>query len=380
MRKRHCFGMGLTLAAGLAFWASAALAKPTGEPGVTLLIPYFEVDLDQPDGLTTLFSVSSSSTLQDRRVLAHGIIWSDWGLPVYSWDFYLGPGDLVSYNLRDLVSYGRFPATEPPASIGTHCARPLLPGLDAETLARLQRQLTGRPDPVSGLCSSEPRSDNSIATGSITIDIVNDCAHDGIDDPFDAGYFSGNPALAGATPNLIGDFFLVDPGADLATGYSAYPLRPVASNGDTFWEGAERSDLRRERLSTQWRLRFLVGGPFAARTSFFVYHRRVVPPTPAACETVPLGSSPHGTWSFDVFRESGERVLHNLQIPAQGRRTAARLELDLPAGLLSGTVNFRAFSLEGQGVPIEVNGQSMLFGAIEARGRFGVGIFGTPLD
>ncbi len=313
---------------------------------MTLLIPYVEVDLGQPDGLTTLFSVSNAAS---TKVLAHGILWSDWGIPVYSWDFYLAPGDVASYNLRDLVTYGAFPSTNPPVGVGQHCARPLTASLGPEALAALQRRLTGRPDPAGGLCSSEPREDTSIATGSITIDYVRDCAHDGIDDPFDFGYLTGEGAVAGNVAALIGDFFLVDPAADLAEGYSAYPLHRAASNGDSFWEGVERSDLRREPLSTHWRLRFLLGGPFAARTSFFVFHRRVVPPAPAACETILLGTSPHGTWSFDAYSQSGERVVHNLQIPGQGRRTAARLELDLPDDLLSGTVNFRAVYLRGLG-------------------------------
>ena len=322
LKNHHLGGTLALLLASLAFNPAVAQAVPTGEPGITLLIPYFEVDLDQPDGLTTLFSVSNSNPASTSRVLAHGIVWSDWGLPVYSWDFYLGPGDMVSYNVRDLVTYGAFPATHPPAGFGQHCARPLAAGLGPDALAALQRRLTGRPDPVDGLCSSEPRLDSSIATGSITIDYVRDCSHDGIDDPFDDGYLTGQTPIAGELPTLFGDFFLVNPAADLAEGYSAYALHRAASSGDTFWEGIERPNLRREPLSTAWRLRFLVGGPFAARTSFFVYHRRVVPPAPAACETVPLGASPHGTWSFDVYSESGTRVLHDWRVANQGRRTA----------------------------------------------------------
>jgi hypothetical protein len=370
----------LAAAAMLAAASPSAAASRSAEPGVSLLIPYFEVELDQPDGLTTLFSVSNASSVLDRQVLAHAVIWSDWGIPVYSWDFYLAPGDMVSYNLRDLLAYGNLPSTSPPVGVGSRCARPLAPTLGAEALADLQRKLTGRPDPVGGLCSSEPRPDTKVATGSITIDYVEDCAHDGIDDPFDAGYFTGTPALAGKIPSLVGDFFLVDPAADLAEGYSAHPLHLAASGHPTFWDGAERSDLRREALATNWRLRFLQGGPFAARTSFFVFSRRAVPPQPAACEWVPPFDSPHGIWIFDVYSPSGEKVMANVQVPSQGRRTAARIELDLPDGLLSGTVNFRTYTLVGLGVPFEVDLPSLLFGAIEARGRFGVGIFGTPID
>ena len=362
--------------------APAFAAAPTGEPGATLLFPYFEVDLDAADGLTTLLSVSNARVAATNgTVLAHAVLWSDWGVPVFSWDIYLAPGDMVSYNLRDLVAYGHLPATTPPIGTGARCGATLAPRLEGEALFALQRQLTGRPDPSTALCSSEPRPDTTIATGSITIDVVTDCAHDGIDDPFDAGYFTGTPALASANERLIGDFFLVDPGADLAEGYSALPLRmSEVSGGDSFWEGLERPSLRRETLSTKWRLRFLEGGPFTARTSFFVYHRRGVPVSPAVCEEANPGSTPVSVWSFDLYDPSGVRVAQDLRVPGQGRRTTARVALELPEGVLSGTAHFRAFHAQGLGVPEIVDGQSVLFGAIEARGRFGVGIFGTPLD
>lgn len=375
-------GAFLAILASIGLVAPVFAAAPTGEPGATLVFPYFEVDLDAPDGLTTLVSVSNARTSSvNGTVLAHAVLWSDWGVPVYSWDIYLAPGDMVNYNLRDLIAYGNLPATTPPAGLGAHCTPSLVPRIEGEALAALQRQLTGRPDPATALCSSEPRPDTSIATGSITIDVVGDCSHSGIDDPFDAGYFGGTPALALNVERLFGDFILVDPAADLAEGYSAWPLRRSAvPAGNSFWEGLERQDLRRETLSTKWRLRFLEGGPFAAKTAFFVYHRRGVAVTPTACSPAQPGESPHGLWSFDVYDPAGVRVAENVTVPDQGRRTAARVALDLPDGLLSGTVHFRAFYLQGLGVPEVVDGQSLLFGAIEARGRFGTGIFGTPLD
>lgn len=355
------------------------LAAPTAEPGASLLFPYFEVELDEPDGLTTMFSVSNTSPQSSRQILAHAVIWSDWGIPVYSWDFYLAPGDVISYNLRDLLTYGSLPSTSPPAGFGAHCTAPLAPNLTPEALADLQRKLTGRPDPVGGLCSSEPREDGAIATGSITVDYVTDCAHDGIDDPFDAGYFDGSPPIAGKSAALVGDFFLVDPGSDLAEGFSAYPLH-LLNVEYSFWGGIERADLRREPLSSNWRLRFLQGGPFEARTSFFVYHRRTTPTVPAACATVPV-EAPECKWSFDVYEPSGHMAYYDLQVADQGRRTTGRVELDLPDTLLSGTVNFRSYYfVDSPVMGYEVDCQSLIFGAIEARGRFGAGIFGTPLN
>ena len=43
-------------------------------PAATLLLPYFEVDLANPDGVTTLFSVNNASAAPQ---LAHVTFWTD---------------------------------------------------------------------------------------------------------------------------------------------------------------------------------------------------------------------------------------------------------------------------------------------------------------
>src|SRR5262249_21404880 len=51
-------------------------------PAATLLLPYFQVDLNNPNGVTTLFSIANASP--DPQ-LAHVVIWSD--LSVHVIDF-----------------------------------------------------------------------------------------------------------------------------------------------------------------------------------------------------------------------------------------------------------------------------------------------------
>ena len=46
-------------------------------PAATLLLPYFEVDLDNPAGLTTLFSINNASA---TAALANVVVWTDLGV------------------------------------------------------------------------------------------------------------------------------------------------------------------------------------------------------------------------------------------------------------------------------------------------------------
>ncbi|MBV8202108.1 MAG: hypothetical protein JOZ15_15925, partial [Acidobacteria bacterium] len=62
----------------LASPAAAVICTIDAVPAATLLLPYFEVDLNNPNGLTTLFSVNNASA---TAVLVHVVIWSDLSVP-----------------------------------------------------------------------------------------------------------------------------------------------------------------------------------------------------------------------------------------------------------------------------------------------------------
>ena len=77
-------------------------------PAATLLLPYFEVDLDDPNGLTTLFSVNNASSTEQ---IAHFVVWSDLSVPVLDFNVYLTGYDVQTINLRDIIANGRLPQT-----------------------------------------------------------------------------------------------------------------------------------------------------------------------------------------------------------------------------------------------------------------------------
>ena len=104
----------LPLLALLAFAPAAhgASCALDGGPAATLLLPYFEVDLDNPNARTTLFSLNNAG---DKAALAHVVLWTDVGVPTLTFDVYLTGYDVQEINLRDIFVSGNLPVT---ASVG----------------------------------------------------------------------------------------------------------------------------------------------------------------------------------------------------------------------------------------------------------------------
>src|SRR3984893_14830510 len=98
----------LVLVGALALAApmSAVICTIDAVPAATLLLPYSEVDLNNPNGLTTLFSVNNASAVE---VLVHVVIWSDLSVPVLDFNIYLTGYDVQSVNLRDIIINGNMP-------------------------------------------------------------------------------------------------------------------------------------------------------------------------------------------------------------------------------------------------------------------------------
>jgi hypothetical protein len=87
--------------------ARAVICAPDNVPAATLLLPYFEVDLDRPNGRTTLLSVVNA-TAEAR--LAHVVTWTDLGVPTAVLNVYLTGFGVQTLNLRDLFA-GLLPQT-----------------------------------------------------------------------------------------------------------------------------------------------------------------------------------------------------------------------------------------------------------------------------
>lgn len=202
----------------------AAIGTLDNVPAATLLTPYFEVDLDNPNGPQTRLSVFNA---YESAELTHVQFWSEWGNPTFGFDLYLGGRDTVDIDLG-LAFKGVLPQTGPTLSgNGPHSSANVnFPGcpagsslvnavslpipdlLTADQIAFLRNTHTGRPVPeLSNKCMSSNHGD-SIARGYVTIDSVSSCS---LLNPASPGYFvSGGVGIASNRNKLVGSFTVLD--------------------------------------------------------------------------------------------------------------------------------------------------------------------------
>lgn len=210
----------LALAGGLAVTAGTASAQPqpsiADQPAATLLLPYFEVDLKNPAGANTLFTVNNGSA---TAVLAHVTIWSVMHVPVHSFNIYLTGYDVQTLNVRDLIN-GTLPQTasagqDPSDSISpkglasqdinfASCTGVLPPTpLPQATVDHIRASLTGAQSQVTGACASIADGTQN-ARGYITVDTVNNCTSRL---PSDPGYFAPGGTGDATNQNILwGDY------------------------------------------------------------------------------------------------------------------------------------------------------------------------------
>ena len=80
--------IALTLVMVVLGWpgpARAVIGTVDQVPAATLLVPFFEVDLDDPTGMTTIVSITDTAA---TAVLTHWTLWTDWGIPDLTFDVY----------------------------------------------------------------------------------------------------------------------------------------------------------------------------------------------------------------------------------------------------------------------------------------------------
>ena len=340
----------LAIPLALAVPAAAVIGTIDHVPAATLLLPYFEVDLGDPAGMNTLFSVNNASA---GAILAHVVVWSDLSVPVLDFNLYLTGYDVQTVNLRDILVNGVLPRTasagqDPGDTISpkgqfsqdvnfascTGLLPPPTPALPASFIQHLQRSLTGQSSPVLGdFCAGRALGDNS-ARGYVTVDTVSNCT---LRFPGDPGYFApGGSGDATDQNALWGDFILLDStgiaGGDPLVHIEASATDPrTSTNGQyTFygrydspaWSAADN----REPLPMKFASRYLNGGPFDGGTDLIVWRDSKVNqapfPCPAAAGVRPPWF-PLGQQAIVIFDEQEQPVVPTTfpvspQPPGQG--------------------------------------------------------------
>jgi hypothetical protein len=394
--------------------AGAEIGTMDAVPAATLLVPYFEVDLANPGGVTTLFAINNASA---TAVLAHVTLWTDQAIPTLTFDVYLTGYDVQTINVRDLFN-GVVPRT---ASVGqdptdtisnqgllsqdinfASCNSILPPGpLAAAVVTHLRNAHTGQASAsFGGLCSGSNFGDN-VARGYITVDTVTQC---NALRPSDAGYFAG---VASFQNVLYGDYFYVDSGNNFAQGDTAVHIEacipgngyigyvgsgaghcPLGVADYSFYRRYTGGDDQREGLATTFATRFLNGGAFSGGTDVIVWRDTKRVPTgpagPYACGGLgppawfPLGQA--DVVAFDEQENATDLCAATACFPRAAARVptnVAPLIVPVPFGWLYLNLNT---VVAGSTVPFEPLSQAWVSPVMDAQGRFSVGFKGTALD
>jgi len=336
-----CFSLAALLAMGGR--AFAEICTIDDVPAATLLLPYFEVDLNSQNGVQTLFSINNASA---AAAVAHVTVWTDQSIPTLDFDVYLTGYDVQTINLYDIFHFGNLPRTadrgadsgdaaspSPPPG-ATQAANvnpftgPFTPGvptefdfggssgpcvaaytnpvLDSTRISNLQAAHTGHNAPAYGGCLGANYGDN-IARGYVTVDSVTQC---NLLFPSSATYFSGG--IADTRNILWGDYFYVNSAQNFAQGETLVHVEsclpgdgfvgfvgngaghcPFAPGQYTFYGryASVAGQDQREPLSTVFATRYINGGIFNGGTDLIVWRDSKTIPTgangPHSCSGAP---------------------------------------------------------------------------------------------
>ncbi len=384
--------------------AEAKIGTVDNVPAATLLLPYFEVDLANAGGVSTLISINNASA---TAILAHVTLWSDLSVPTFAFNVYLTGYDVQTINLRDIFT-GTVPRTASAGQDPTNTISPKgvfsqdinfasctgqlpPPPLTADYIAHLTLSHTGLGTPFfGGLCTGQALGDN-IARGYVTIDTVSNCTLRVAGDP---GYFIAGGSGDATNQNVLwGDYFYINPTQNFAQGDALVHVEASATSPETSVPGQYtfygRYDSftaadNREPLGARFGARFLNGGAFTGGTSLIVWRDPKVQQTPFNC---PATSGVRPVWyplrQEDVYtfdeQERAENVITGPSIAPFGA-ASGRVRVDGAALPVTPIFGWLYMNLNGTvsipaGSPPEdpAAAQAWVSNTMDASGRFSVG-------
>jgi hypothetical protein len=370
-------------------------------PAATLLLPYFEVDLSNASGLTTLFAINNAGA---AAVLANVEVWTDLGVPTLGFQVYLTGYDVQTINLRDVFN-GSLPQTAPAGQDPQDTISPKgaysqdlnFPGcsqlqpyqpLPGSFIAHLRAAHSGQFSAVLNGCAGMDLGDGRLR-GYVTVDTVSDCT---LRTPVDAGYF-GAGGMATNQNVLWGDVIYLDPANKYSDGdnlvrIKAFPgtFNPGEQTFYGRYVGGSGADAR-QPLPATWASRFVHGGAFSGGTDLIVWQDsgRIV--KPFACGTAPPGFPLRHAQIF-TFDEQEQVVLPPPIFPQPPDPTANafpaeanKVHLGGPAFPVPYDFGWTYLDLRAPGAGIFPDfRQSWVATSLKAQGQYSVGFSATPLD
>lgn len=421
MKKLGWLLVGMMVVGGVAVpRAQAVIGAADNVPAATLLLPYFEVDLDDPNGVNTLFTINNASA---TAVLAHVTIWSDLSVHVLDFMVYLTGYDVVPINLHSVLVDGVLPTTasdgqDPSDTISPQgqisqdinfasCSNYFpLPRVPAVLLQHAQDSLTGQFSQVLGGCAGQSFGDR-IARGYVAVNTTNRCT---VNWPGNIpGYFLPGGTGEATNQNVLwGDYFLVNPDQNYAQGDALVHLEASATDPETsvpgeytFWGRyvAWTAADNREPLASNFASRYLNGGTFDGGTELVVWRDSKVNQNPFACPAV-AGVRP--SWyplsqeQIVIFNEEedpfqtppvnispGLPGLDLLPFPAEANRTAVGgpdFPVPFDFGWLYLNLNTTVPAAGANPPEDPAAAQAWVTSLMNAQGRFSVGYATTRLD
>jgi hypothetical protein len=418
--KRNVLCLALLGLLALGGQAIADICATDNVPAATLLLPYFEVALDDANGVQTLFSINNASA---TAVLAHVVVWSDLSVPVLDFNIYLTGYDVQTINLRDIFVNGVLPRTasdgqDPQDTISPQgdfsqdinfasCNGQLPPpNLPSTFITHLQNSLTGQSSAVLGNRCAGRNLGDRIARGYITVDTVNNCT---LRFPGDAGYFGAGGTGDVTNQNVLwGDYFYVNSGQNFAQGETLVHIEADATNPETSVAGeytfygryvAWTAIDNREPLATNFAVRYLNGGVFTGGTDLLVWRDSKVNQGAFTCPAVagtrpawfPLGEegivifdeqeNPDVPQTFPISPQPPDISIS--PFPAEAQRTAVNGDL-LPVpfdfGWLYLNLNTTVAAAGNNPPEDPAAAQAWVTAVMDADGRFSVGFDAVTLD
>ena len=381
--------------AGLvAMGAQGAMFAMDPVPGATLLLPYFEVDLEPQGNMNTTFIVRNS--MPDETV-AHVVLHTDYAVSTLCFDVHLTGYDMESFDLREVflgnvVHLAQDTPVDDPLPPGTDHAL-FQSGFETGTLVEwdanvsrataqgLQAHHRGKMDLRNLDFAGRDHGDDRIR-GFVTIDVANDF---GAGFPHEEGYFGqGGTGRVDNSNRLWGEFELVSDANNFSMANTLISVEADEAafvNGDYSFYGryVEGTAVdNREPLGETWATRFIDGG--LSGNSDILYWRdpKAVQLSLAGEQTPPWHPLPQAQLVVFDEEENPEEVAGIQSFPLACGRVAVGTEA-LPSSFMFGWlyINF-AFT----------NAQTNLFGSaaqgvvllnVQSTGRFEAGMMGVPL-
>ncbi|HEX9984929.1 MAG TPA: hypothetical protein VGF69_16830 [Thermoanaerobaculia bacterium] len=305
-------------------------------PAATLLLPYFEVDLEATpgDGRTTLFTVVNVSR---EPQIARVTLWTDLSFPVFTFNLFLTGYDVQSINMYDILVRGVIAPPNGANSRSTPGARSLSnttgnprfytsaeacgasqneAGIHPLGVAAIQAALTTGVSPLFCPDSGPIGTVHGAAIGYATIDLVADC---GAESPADATY--GEFLLYDNV--LTGDYQHISGSGEFANGNPLVHLRAIPEGGlpgashytdtalpRTFYGGHDR----RQPLPTTFAARYIDAGATSFATTLQFWTGRAV----RTCGQTGVAIPPPEVVRFDE-RENPSSVAMTGTLPATSR-------------------------------------------------------------